>query len=100
MESPRTAVGVGIESAPWLEVVAIPNRQPILAEDEDVIVRYRNGTVVALMDPSQPDTPLWQRFVGETSVSFDFKIPFYETRIKRAKKKAAKYAGALAFKNF
>ncbi|HVO86875.1 MAG TPA: hypothetical protein VMT23_04125 [Candidatus Binatia bacterium] len=82
------------------EIVVVPASQPILAEFSDVVVRRRKGVSVALELPDSPGEPLWMKFVPERTVNDDIRISFYERRIRRAKKKAAKFAAAVAFNNY
>ncbi len=84
----------------FFEVTAVPAQQPILDEFDDIVVGKRRGVLVSLESGNNPAEPLWTKFVPERSLDFDFKIPLYERRIRRAKRKAAKFAAAIAFENY
>jgi hypothetical protein len=87
-----------LKPSTFFEIVSVPTVQAIYAEFENVVVRHRKGDLVTIESPAHPDDPLWKKFIPERSLNDDFKIPFYERRNKRAQKKAAKFAAALAYK--
>ncbi|MBI2007982.1 hypothetical protein HYS85_01975, partial [Candidatus Saccharibacteria bacterium] len=81
-------------------VKVVPGEQQILAEFDDVVVGTRRGVTVGVELNGNPGQPIWKKFIAERTVDSDLPIPFYERRIKRAKRKAAKIAAAMAIKNY
>jgi hypothetical protein len=83
------------------DIVVVPRNQEIVDEfDKNTVVGSRSGMNILLLSIHDPENPLWSRFVAERDSSFDLPIPFYERRIRRAKKKAARMAGILATNSY